>query len=143
MADVMISNFAAKRAADALLRGGGGRSVLLRIPSPGTPGDATEQLGLATPSFQDVELAPAVFRKARPTATAGKGPRWEVLISATAVDTLVGSLTYESGRVLFAQALGLLVDGTLLEIEAATSSQIFGSPYVYRLIVRAPLTLLT
>ncbi len=143
MADVMMSTNAAKRAADALLRSGGGRSVLLRIPSPGTPGDATEQLGLASPSFQDVELAPAVIRKARATVASEKAPRWEVLLSATAVDALVGSLAYESGRVLFAQAFGLLIDGTLLEIEAATVSQIFGSPYVYRLIVRAPLTLLT
>ena len=138
-----MSTSAAKRAADALLRSGGGRSVLLRISSPGTPGDPTEQLGLATPLFQDVELAPAVFRKARATTTTGKGLRWEVLLSATAVDTLVGSLAYQSGSVLFARALGLLVDGTLLEIEAATVSQIFGAPYVYRLVVRAPLTLLT
>lgn len=143
MADVMMSTTAAKRAADALLRSGGGRTVLLRIPSPGTPGDATEQLGLATPTFQDVELAPAVIRKARATVTAEKAPRWEVLLSATAVDTLIGSLTYESGRVLFAHAYGLLIDGTLLEIEAATMSEIFGAPYVYRLMVRAPLTLLT
>ena len=111
MADVTMSTAAAKRAADALLRSGGGRGVLLRILSPGTPGDPTEQLGLATPSFQDVELAPAVFRKARITIGGGKGPRWEVLISATAVDTLVGSLAYESGQVLFARAAGLLVDG--------------------------------
>lgn len=141
----MISTTAAKRAADALLRSGGGRSVLLRIPSPGTPGDATEQLGLATPSFQDVELAPAVFRRARAmgTATVSSGPRWEVLISATAVDTLVGSLAYASGSVLFGQAFGLLVDGALLEIEAAAVSQIFGAPYVYRLIARAPLAFTT
>ncbi len=143
MADVMMSTSAARRAADALLRSGGGRSVLLRIPSPGTPGDLAEQLGLATPSFQDVELAPAVLRKARATVSGDQGSRWEVLLSATAVDKLVGSLAYDSGRVLFSQALGLLIDGTLLEIEAATVSQIFSAPYVYRLLVRAPLTLLT
>ena len=45
--------------------GAGGRAVLLRMPAPATAGDVTEQLGLAMPEFQDVELAPVVFRKAR------------------------------------------------------------------------------
>lgn len=146
MADVMVSTAAANRAADALLRSAAGRSVLLRIPSPGTPGDPTEQLGLAVPSFQDVELAPAVFRKARAMGVTGskaRQPRWEVLISATAVSAAVGSLAFDSDSVLFEQASGLVVDGTLLEIESVTDSQIFGSPYVYRLTVRTPLTLLT
>ena len=37
---------------------------MLRLPAPAVPGDATEQLGLAVPEFQDVELAPVVFRSA-------------------------------------------------------------------------------
>ena len=142
MADVLQST-AAIRAADALLRRAGGRSVLLRTPSPATPGDATEQLGLATPSFQDVELAPVVLRKARAATTPGKGARWELLVSATAIQKLVGSLAFDSASVLFAQAFGLLIDGTLMEIEAATASTAFGLPYVYRLIVRAPQLLMT
>ena len=40
-------------------------TVLLRVPAPAVAGDVTEQLGLATPEFQDVELAPVVFRRAR------------------------------------------------------------------------------
>jgi hypothetical protein len=143
MANVNQPNAAANRAADALLRQAGGRSVWLRVPSPATPGDPTEQLGLATPASQDVELAPVVFRRARATLAAEKGPRWELLISATAVHTVVGSLAFESARVLFEQSSGVLVDETLMEIEAVTESQIFGSPYVYRLLVRAPLALLT
>ena len=143
MADVTQST-AAIHAADALLRRAGGRSVLLRTPSPATPGDVTEQLGLATPSFQDVELAPVVFRRARGTATSsGKGTRWELLISATAVHTVVGSLAFDSASVLFAQAFGILIDNVLMEIEAATSSTAFGQPYVYRLVLRAPLSLIT
>ncbi len=142
MADV-IQSTAVMHAADALLRSAGGRSVLLRTPSPGTPGDATEQLGLVTPSFQDVGLAPVVFRKALATVVAGSGAKWELLISATAVQTVVGSLAFDSASVLFAQAFGVLIDGTLFEIEAATSSSAFGSPYVYRLVLRAPESLAT
>lgn len=139
----LIASSAATRAADTLLRIAGGRTVLLRMPLPGTPGDASEQLGLAAPTFQDVALAPVVFRKARASITAGKGPRWEVLVSATAVEAVVGTLAFESASVLFAQAYGVLVDDTLMEIEALTVSQLFGSPYVYRLLLRAPLALLT
>ena len=143
MADVMQSNAAATRAADTLLRSAGGRRVLLRIPSAATAGDATEQLGLATPTFQDVELAPVLFRKAMPHLSTANGVRWELLVSATAVNAVVGSLTFQSGSVLFAQAYGVLVDETLMEIEFATASQIFGEPYVYRLMLRVPESLLT
>ena len=140
--DVTPSN-SAILAADTLLRRTGGRSVFLRTPSPATPGDVTEQLGLATPSFQDVELTPVVFRKARGTATPGKGTHWELLVSATAVHTVVGSLAFDSASVLFAQAFGVLIDDVLLEIEAANASTAFGQPYVYRLVLRAPSSLMT
>jgi hypothetical protein len=138
MPDVAQST-AASLAADTLLRSAGGRSVLLRTASPGTPGDPAEQLGLITPSFQDVELAPVVFRKAQAATTLGSGPRWELLVSATAVHAVVGTLAFDSASVLFATAFGVLIDDTLMEIEAATSSSAFGAPYVYRLVLRTPL----
>jgi len=141
--NVIQSTAAAARAADNLLRNVGGRSVLLRTPAGAAPGDATEQLGLAVPSFQDVELGPVVFRKARATITTGKGPRWQLLVSTTAVEAVVGSLAYESASVLFANAYGVLVDETLMEIEAATTAQIFGAPYLYQLVLRTPVSLLT
>jgi len=141
--NVIQSTAAAARATDALLRNVGGRSVLLRTPAAATPGDATEQLGLAAPTFQDVELAPVVLRKARATISVNKGPRWELLVSATAVEALVGSTAYESASVLFANAFGVLIDETLMEIEAATTAQIFGAPYLYQLVLRAPVSLLT
>jgi hypothetical protein len=51
----------------------------------------------------------------------------------------VGSLTYASAGVLFATAYGILCDDELLEIVSATQEQVFGQPYVYRLVLRAPL----
>jgi hypothetical protein len=139
----VLQSTAATRAADTLLRTAGGRQVLLRTPLPATPGDAAEQLGLATPTFQDTALAPAVFRTARATIPKGDAPRYELLVSATAVEAIVGSLAFQSASVLFAEASGVLIDDTLMEIESATSSEIFGTPYVYRLVLRAPLSLLT
>jgi len=134
---------AAARTADVLLRAMGGRTVMLRTPAPAVPADVTEQLGIATPLFQDLPLAPVVYRKARATVANGEAAKWEMLVSATTVENLVGSLAYASASVLFAAAFGVLCDGELLEIVSATQEQVFGRPYVYRLVLRAPLAQIT
>jgi hypothetical protein len=126
----------AVRAADALLRAAGGRTVLLRMAAPAVPGDVGEQLGLATPQFQDVPLGPAVFRKARPTGAAGAAPRWELLISASAVAKVAGPQGFQPAEAIFAAAVGALVDDLLLEVLEVTAAQAFGAAYVYRLLVR-------
>jgi hypothetical protein len=146
MADLVSGGGAAVRAADVLLRCAGGRSVLLRMPANASAGDTTEQLGLAAPEFQDVELAPVVFRKTRQavsalSAKADKAARWELMVSATAVQGVVGSLGYSAASVLFAVAFGVLIDGVLMEVVSATESEVFGTPYVYRLVLQAPLAL--
>lgn len=139
MSDLLINSGAAVRAADVLLRGVGGRTILLRMPATASAGDVTEQLGLATPQFQDVELAPVVFRSARATVTEGKATRWELLVSGDAVATLVGSLGYGAAESLFGSAFGVLIDGVLMTIESTTAAEVAGTAYLYRLVVRAPL----
>lgn len=139
MSDLISATGAAARAADTLIRAVGGRAVMLRVPAPAVPADVTEQLGIATPAFQDLPLAPVVYRKARATIAVGKTTKWELLVSATVVESLVGSLAYASASVLFADAFGVLSDDQLLEIESASEEQIYGQPYVYRLVLRAPL----
>jgi hypothetical protein len=141
MAGLRNASIMAQRAADVLLQCAGGRAVLLRMPAPATPGDATEQLGLAVPAFQDVELAPVVFRKARATTADGKAAKSELMVSATAVNALVGSLGYSAASVLFAVAFGVLIDGVLMEVESATESEVGGAAYVYRLVLREPMAL--
>jgi hypothetical protein len=141
MADLRNASIVAQRAADVLLQCAGGRAVLLRMPAPATPGDATEQLGLAVPTFQDVELAPVVFRKARATTADGKAAKSELMVSATAVNALVGSLGYSAASVLFSVAFGVLIDGVLMGVESATESEVGGAAYVYRLVLREPMAL--
>jgi hypothetical protein len=146
MADARTGSIGVRRAADVLLSCAGGRAVLLRMPAPASAADTTEQLGLATPTFQDVELAPVVFRKARQAASplaadVDKGAKWELMVSAAAMNALVGSLGYSAASVLFAVAFGVLIDGVLMEVESATESEVGGAPYVYRLVLRAPLAL--
>jgi hypothetical protein len=140
MADLVKSTSAAVRAADTLLRAAGGRTVLLRLPAPGIPADATEQLGLAVPEFQDVELGPVVVQAVKTGAGKVAGTR-ELLVSASAVNRIVGSQAFAAASVLFAAAYGVLVDGVLLELISATGQETGGMPYVYRLTVRVPAAL--
>jgi hypothetical protein len=118
------------RAADVLLRTTGGRSVLLRVAAPAVAGAQGEELGLATPAFQDVVLGPVVFRRVESTA--------KLLVSASAVGGIVGSLAFDSAVVLFETAAGVVVDGVVFGIEASVASQVGGEVYCYCLTLRAP-----
>jgi hypothetical protein len=137
MADASL---AAIRAADGLLRSAG-RAVVLRMPFTATAGDTTEQLGLAVPEFQDVTLWPVVYRKARATVAADGVAKMELMVSATAVERVVGSLGYSAASVLFAQAFGVVVDGVLMEVVSVTASEVGATPYLYRLVLRESLAL--
>jgi hypothetical protein len=136
MPTVSSSAESARRAFDTLLRNNRSGSVMLRIPAPAAPGDATEQLGLAVPRFQDVELSPVVFRKTSATTAAGKDAQRDLLISATAVQALSGSHHYGSAAALFASAFGVLVDDALLAIVSATELEVGGQICGYCLTVR-------
>jgi hypothetical protein len=125
MADVLQEG--RERFAEVLLRTNGGRSVLLRMPAPASSGDDAEQLGLATPGFQDVELGPAVFHKANSVA--------KLLVSACAVDALLGSLAFDAADVLFETAVGVVIDGVLYEITNSFASQAMGKAYCYWLVL--------
>jgi hypothetical protein len=140
MADLVKVSGAAMRAADVLLRSAGGRVVVLRLPAPAVPADATEQLGLAVPEFQDVELAPVVLLAASKGKTGASATR-ALLVSATVVNRLVGSLGFSAASVLFARAYGVPVDGVLLEVVAVTEQETGGVPYLYRVTLRIPAAL--
>lgn len=127
------------RLADALLRSVGGRIVQLRLPAPAVVGDPGEQLGLAVPQFQDTPLGPAAFRRVR-TSARPHGVTYELLVSASAVRALVGSLEFHSADVLFSIAAGIVVEGALLEITSAISAEAFGEVYLYRLGLRGAAT---
>ena len=140
-------NAAAVRAADTLLRSVGGAQVLLRAPTPANPDDDGEQLGLSVPQFQDSPLCPVVYRRVRPKIVSNLDNRpnmpaqYELLISASAVNALIGPQAFDSAETLFAVAFGVLIEGNLLQIESATTSEIGGAPYLYRLLLRGALAL--
>lgn len=139
MADLTRRAEAARRAADALLRAAGGRAVMLRVPAPASAaadGVSTtlSELGLSVPTFADVELGPAAFRRSQPVVDATTGTaRWELLVSAAAVARAAGTHDVGACFAMFAAAEGIVVDGALLLIAGVSSSDMTGSPYVFRL----------
>lgn len=137
--DLSVRNATAaqQRAADALLRCLGGTTALLRLPTNAAGVDA-EQLGEASPAYEDIPLSPAVFRRLRPQLRDGAANRYELLISASSVQTQLGLLQLASTDELFAMAAGIFADGELMPIEAAAQAEAFGQAYLYRLILRAP-----
>ncbi len=130
MADILQLSDGAIRLADAVMRSGGGRMVLLRLAVPAVPNDDAEQLGLATPEYQDVALGPAAFHKANNVT--------KLLVSASAVHAVIGSLGFDSADVLFETAVGLLMDDLLYKITNSYSSQAMGVPYCYWLTLEPP-----
>ena len=136
---VMPTTAGPARVADALLRSLGGRQVVIRLPGNAVPGNDQEQLGLVAPLFQDVVLGPVVFRRVRASMAEKTAARYELLVSVNAITALMGTLGYASADVLFGQAVGVVVDQALLEIETVTSSEAFGQPYLYRLQMRGAL----
>lgn len=87
-------------------------------------------MGLATPTFQDVPLWPTVFHKAKDVT--------KLLVSASAVQAIVGTLGYDSVDVLFETAVGVLVGNLLYEITNSFASMAMGQPYCYWVMLKPP-----
>ena len=123
--------------ADALLRATAGSVATLLVPP--AVGDSTDagQLGIDPPQFQELPLAPTLFRRTRATMTEGEEPRYELVLSASAVEQQVSALQLNSADGLFQLAAGVLVSGGLFRIESWSSSLVLGQACLYRLLLRA------
>jgi hypothetical protein len=132
---------AVRRAADVLLWHANGRTVMLRMPASAVAGNVGEQLGLATPEFQDVPLGPVAFRRSRAKIVEGKATQTELLVSATAVKALLGDDNFASAGAMFAAAVGVLVDQVLMTIVSASEIEAGGTACGYRLLLREPVAL--
>ncbi len=80
--------------------------------------------------YQDAALGPAVFHKANSVT--------KLLVSASTVHKLLGSLGFDSADILFETAMGLLIDDLLYKITNSYSSQTMGIPYCYWLTLEPP-----
>lgn len=132
------STTAALRMADALLHSLGGSAVALRYPMAAQSGQDLEQLGLSAPGFEDVPLGPAVFRRLHAVIAKDGMAKYELLVSASAVNAQMASLGLSSIAELFAAALGMVVRGSLLGVLGVTASEAFGQAYIYRVQLEGP-----
>ena len=125
-----MTNAFALHLADSLLRSLGGATVAIRLPAPVAGGTATE-LGLTALSFSDATISPAVIRSL-PSSRQG-AERYEILLSAGALQKLAEMQNAASVNGLLASAAGLVYNGKLLLIYDVTADAFAGSPYIYRL----------
>lgn len=128
-----------QRMTDALLRSLGGSVALLRMPVAASSAIG-EQLGAPTAGFADLPLSPAAFRKVRVTVTDGNQAKYELLISASAVEAQVSQLGLTSAEVLFAMGLGITVDKEFFLIEGVSFTSAAGLACVYRVLLREAAT---
>lgn len=139
MADLSTQNACgvAQRVASAVLRAGGGTVACLQMPPLSANSSDQAQLGLDAPGFLSLPLSPALLQKApRAAMEEGQPAKYELLISAEAVTAQVSERKLSSAEALFAQASGVVVAGKLFLIEALSTSQSQGAPYLYRLLLR-------
>ncbi len=106
---------------------------------PPLTGDTSDagQLGINPPAFQQLALGPAVFRRTRAIMQEGAEPRYELVLSASAVEEQVSNLQLDSANTLFLMANAVLVSGSLFQIETWSGSQAFGEFFLYRLALRS------
>ena len=121
--------------ADALLRSMTGTTALLRVTGTNTDTNMSE-LGLVATTFADVVISPVVMRKLRPNWQDAGESQWELLISATGVQSQVNALDLESAQSLFAMTLAVTVAGQDYLIESIAANEAFGQVYLYRLLLR-------
>jgi hypothetical protein len=125
--------------ADALLRSLGGSVAMLRMPIAATSAIG-EQLGAPTAGFADLPLSPAAFRKIRVPLADGNQARYELLISALAVEAQVSQLGLTSAEVLFAMGLGITVGQEFFVIEGVSFTSAAGLACMYRVLLREAAT---
>lgn len=124
--------------ADALLRGVGGTSALLRVAGPSADTNMSE-VGLVATTFAEVVISPVVMRRLKPAWREGDESQWELFVSATSVEQQVSSLNLASAQSLFAMTLAVAVAGKDYLIESIASNEAFGLVYLYRLLLREAL----
>jgi hypothetical protein len=93
-------------------------------------------VGLVATTFCEVVISPVVMRKLRPTWQAAGESKWELLVSATAVQRQVDALDLASAQSLFAMTLTVTVAGQNYLIESVAINEAFGQVYLYRLLLR-------
>lgn len=120
----------ARGAATSLLQTLACDAVVLRMPQPPIGNNDGEELGLGSPQFSDVTIAPALVQQS--------GVKTLVTVSADALETVLGVSGSEAVEDAVRQAAFALVGDRTLQVEQVERREVFGRAYLYRLLLVAP-----
>jgi hypothetical protein len=120
----------AQRTADCMMRSLGATQVSLRIAEPST-GDTNAQLGITTPTVEDMPLSPAVVL----TVSAPHEPRvrYEVGLSSSSVQQAVSMYRVDDVADWLLTAVALVYGDKVLHIDSVLVDQYAGADYLYRI----------
>ena len=124
--------YRAKRMADSMIRALGATQVSLRIAEPSI-GDTNSQLGITTPTVEDVPLAPALVRVA--SAPHEVTTRYEVQLSAASVQQAVNMYHVDDVGSWLLTAVALIYGDKVLHIDSVLVDQSAGADYLYHIFV--------
>lgn len=124
-----MSAAGARAAAAAATRVLGRGSALVRLPTPPLAATPAEELGLSSPEFQDVALAPCVVR------LRSDGSR-ELLVSAPTLETALGVTDADGAKLTLLSAAFVQVGSDLLLLREVQPLLVHGRAYLYRLFLR-------
>lgn len=124
--------YLAQRAADSMLRVLGPTQVSLRIAEP-SPGDTKNQLGIATPTVEDIPLSPAVVRMV--SALHEPKSRYEVLLSAGSLRQAIAMYQVADAATWLLTSVGLVHGDALLHVDTVKVDHYAGSECLYHLYV--------
>ena len=119
----------AERAADCMLRSFGATQITLRIAEPST-GDTDTQLGITTPTVEDVPLSPTVVRMV--SAPSETRLRYEVLLGLSTLKQAIAMYNVTDVAAWLLTAVGLVYRDTLLHVNTVMVDHYAGSEYLYR-----------
>ena len=122
---------AARRLGDALLRSFGNTTITLRLANAST-GDTNSQLGLTTPTVEDVPLSPALVRVA--SAPHEIKTRYEVQLSTASVQQAVSMYHVDDVGTWLLTALALIYGDKVLHIDSVLVDQSAGADYLYHIL---------
>jgi hypothetical protein len=122
--------FLAKRAANCVVRALGATQVSLRMAEPNSGGILGE-LGLETPTMEDVPLSPAVVRAV--SAPHEPKVRFEIRLSNNSVEQAVSKYGVEDVAGWLLTAAALVYGDRLLHIDSVLVDQYAGADCLYRI----------
>jgi hypothetical protein len=123
--------FAAQRAAEAMLRSLGPSKITLRVSQPAADSNAAE-LGLTCGGFEDVPLFPVVVRNTR--MAENETLRVEVLVSATAALEAASTRGVDDVATWLLEAHGVMYHNKLLHIDSVIVDHFAGAEYLYHIL---------